>query len=90
MTKSCTNIKQFLKQPLQFSLPNHTEAVERGVKLTTKATSRIAGWKRQTCEALCELFVSCFVHGDFYVDIGCKKLNNLVVHTTVLFQSASN
>ena len=38
----------------------------------------------------CELFVSCFVHGDSYVDIGCKKLNNLVVHTTVLFQSASN
>ena len=37
----------------------------------------------------CELFVSCFVHGDSYVDIGCKKLNNLVVHTTVLFQSAS-
>ena len=38
----------------------------------------------------CELFVSCFVHGDSYVDIGCKKLNNLVVHTTVLFQSALN
>ena len=38
----------------------------------------------------CELFVSCFVHGDSYVDIGCKKLNNLVVHAIVLFQSASN
>ena len=55
LTKSCTNIKQFLKQPLQLSYPNHTQAVERGVKLTTKATSRIAGQKRQICEALCSL-----------------------------------
>ena len=52
LTKSCTNIKQFLKQPLQLSHPNHTEAVERGVKLTTKTTSRVAGQKRQICEAL--------------------------------------
>ena len=37
-----------------------------------------------------ELFVSFFLHGYSYVDIGCKKLTNLVVHTTVLFQSASN
>ena len=35
-------------------------------------------------------FVSCFVHGDSYADIGSKKINNLVVHTTVIFQSASN
>ena len=39
LTKSYTNIKQFLKQPLQLSHPNHTQAVECGVKLTTKATS---------------------------------------------------
>ena len=53
LTKSCTNIKQFLKQPLQLSHPNHTHAVERGVKLTTKATSRIAEQKRQMGKALC-------------------------------------
>ena len=37
-----------------------------------------------------ELFVSCFVDSDSHVDSGCKKLNNLVIHATVLFQSASN
>ena len=47
LAKSCTNIKRFLKQPQQLSYSNHTQAVEREVKLTTKATSRIAGKKRQ-------------------------------------------
>ena len=53
LTKSCTYIKQFLKQPQQLSYPNHTQAVERGAKLTTKATSQIAGQKRQMSKALC-------------------------------------
>ena len=38
----------------------------------------------------CELLASRFVHGDSYVDIGCKKLSNVVVHTTVIFHNASN
>ena len=55
LTKTCTNIMQFLKQPLELSYPNHTEAVECGVKLTTKANSRKAGQKRQIGEALYNL-----------------------------------
>ena len=36
LAKTCTNIMQFLKQQLELSYPNHTQAVVRGVKLTTK------------------------------------------------------
>ena len=55
LTKTCTDIKQFLKQPLQLSFPKHTQAVEPGVKLTTKATSQIAGQKCQMGKASCTL-----------------------------------
>ena len=55
LTKTCTNDKQFLKQPLEFSYPNHTQAMVSRVKLTTKATSRKAGQKRQMGEDLCTL-----------------------------------
>ena len=55
LTKARTNIKQFSKPPLQLSYSNHIQAVEHGIKLTTKATSRIAAQKRQICETLCSL-----------------------------------
>lgn len=53
LIKACTDVKQFIEQPLQLNYPNHTQSVERGVKLTTEATGRIAGQKRQIGEALC-------------------------------------
>ena len=46
LTKTCIINKEFRKQPLQLSYPNHTQAVGRGVKLTTKAISRKAGQTR--------------------------------------------
>ena len=52
-TKSCTNIEQFVTQPLHLNYPNHTQSVERAVKMTTTARGRIAGSKRQIGEALC-------------------------------------
>ena len=52
-TKSCTNIEQFVTQPLHLNYPNHTQSVERAVKMTTTASGRIAGSKRQIGEALC-------------------------------------
>ena len=51
--KSYTDIKQFVKQPLHLNYPNHTRSVECAVKLTTTASGRIAGAKRQIGEALC-------------------------------------
>ena len=51
--KSCTDIKQFVKQLLHLNYPNHTQSVERAVKMTTTASGRIAGSKRQIGEALC-------------------------------------
>ena len=52
LIKSYTDIKQFVKQPLHLNYPNHTQSVERSVKLTTTASRRIAGAKRQIGEAL--------------------------------------
>ena len=54
-TKSCTNIEQFVTQPLHLNYPNHTQFVERAVKMTTTARGRIAGSKRQIGEALCTI-----------------------------------
>ena len=53
--KSCTDIKQFVKQLLHVNYPNHTQFVERAVKMTTTASGRIAGSKRQIGEALCTM-----------------------------------
>ena len=53
--KSCTDIKQFVKQLLHLNYPNHTQSVERAVKMTTTASGRIAGAKRQISEALCTI-----------------------------------
>ena len=50
--KSCTDIEQFVKQLLHRNYPNHTQSVERAVKMTTTASGRIAGSKRQIGEAL--------------------------------------
>ena len=53
--KSCTDIKQFVKQLLHLNYPNYTQSVERAVKMTTTASRRIAGSKRQIGEALCTI-----------------------------------
>ena len=50
--KSCTDIEQFVKQLLHLNYPNLTQSVERAVKMTTTASGRIAGSKRQIGEAL--------------------------------------
>ena len=47
--------KQFVKQLLHLNYPNHTQSVERAVKMTTTASGRIAGSKRQIGEALCTI-----------------------------------
>ena len=51
--KSCADIEQFVKQLLHLNYPNHTQSVERAVKMTTTERGRIAGSKRQIGEALC-------------------------------------
>ena len=48
----CTDLNQFINMPLAINYPSHTLGVERAVKLTTQATKRIAGQKRQIGEAL--------------------------------------
>ena len=53
--KSCTDIEQFVKQLLHRNYPNHTQSVERAVKMTTTASGRNAGSKRQIGEALCAI-----------------------------------
>ena len=51
LIKSYTDIKQFVKEPLHLNYPNHTQSVERAMKLTTTASEQIAGAKRQIGEA---------------------------------------
>ena len=53
--KSCADIKQFVKQLLHLNYPNHTQSVELAVKMTTTASGRIAGSKRQIGEAMCTI-----------------------------------
>ena len=53
LVKDYANIKQFIEHPLRLNYPNHTQAVELEVKLTTAASGRIAGKKRLMGEALC-------------------------------------
>ena len=55
LIKSCTDIEQFVKQPVHLNYPNHTQSVERAVKMTTTASGRIAGSKRQVGKALCNI-----------------------------------
>ena len=55
LIKSCTDIEQFVMQPLDPNYPNHTQSEEHAVKLTTTASGQIAGAKRQIGEALCTL-----------------------------------
>jgi len=55
LLKDCVNINQFIDTPLALYYPNHTQSVERGVKLTTESTKRISGQKRQIGEALCKI-----------------------------------
>ena len=52
LIKSCTDIEQFVKQPLYLNYPNHTQSAERAVKMTTTASGRIAGSQRQIAQAL--------------------------------------
>ena len=52
LLKECTELKQFIEPPIVVYYPNHTQSVERAVKLTTGSTNRIAGQKRQIGEAL--------------------------------------
>ena len=54
-TKICTDIEQFVQQPLHLNYPNHTQSVERAVKMTTPASGRIADSKKQISEALCTI-----------------------------------
>ena len=53
--KNCTDIEQFVKQLLHLNYPNHTQSVERAVKITTTARGRIASSKKQIGEALCTI-----------------------------------
>ena len=46
LIKSCTDIKQFVEQPLDLNYPNHVQSVERVVKLATTASGQIAGAKK--------------------------------------------
>ena len=55
LLNECTDLGQFIANPLQLNYPNHTQSVERAVKLTTEATSRLSGQKRQIGEAMCSL-----------------------------------
>ena len=52
LLSECTDLNQFINTPLSINYPNHTQGVERTVVLTTKATQRRAGLKRQIGEAL--------------------------------------
>ena len=54
LLKDCVNINQFIDTHLALYYPNHTQSVERGVKLTTE-TKHISGQMRQIGEALCEI-----------------------------------
>ena len=45
LIKSCTDIEQFVKQPLYLNYPDNAQSVERAVKMTTTASGRIAGSK---------------------------------------------
>ena len=55
LVKDYANIKGFIEHPLRLNYPNHTHAVDRAVKLTTAASWRIAGQKRQMGEVLCSI-----------------------------------
>ena len=55
LIKSCTDIEQFVSQPLHQDYPNHMQSVERAVKMATAVNGRIAGSKRQIGEALCTI-----------------------------------
>ena len=55
LIKNCTDIKQFVKQPLRLNYPNHMQFVERAVKMTTAASGRTAGSNRQIGVALCTI-----------------------------------
>ena len=55
LIKNCTDIKQFVKQPLHLNYPNHMQFVERAVKMTTAASGRTAGSNRQIGVALCTI-----------------------------------
>ena len=55
LIKSCTYIEQVVMQPLHPNYSNHTQSEERAVKLTTTASGRIAGAKRQIGEVLCTI-----------------------------------
>ena len=46
LIKSCTDIIQFVEQLLHLNYPNHTQSVERAVKLATTASARIDGAKK--------------------------------------------
>ena len=55
LLRDCININQFIDNPLQISYPNHTQAVERAVKLTTGSRNQIRAHKRQMGKALCKV-----------------------------------
>ena len=52
LIKSCTDIQQFVKQPLQLNYPNHIQSVERALKMAATPSGRIAGSERQIGEEL--------------------------------------
>ena len=53
LIKSCTDIKQFVKQPFHLHYSNHAQSVESAVKLTATASGRIAAAKMQIGKELC-------------------------------------
>ena len=55
LIKSCTDIQQFVQQPLQLNYPNHIQSVERALKMAATPSGRIAGTERQIGEALCSI-----------------------------------
>ena len=53
--QSMEDTKEYITVPLACDFPCHTQATERGVKLTSGKVSRITGAKRQISEALCTI-----------------------------------
>ena len=52
LVKDCVNINQFIDTRLALYYPNHTQSVERGVKLTTESTKCISDQKWQIGKTL--------------------------------------
>ncbi len=55
ITKKIPDINRFLTERLKTEYPNHTQNVERHVKITTEVTAAVSGHERQVGEGLAKL-----------------------------------